>query len=273
VIIAELCQNHRGNLTVLREMVGEAARAGAKFAKIQTFFADDLARRWRDRYNHYKELELSWSDHEKFVGYCLSEGITPMTSVYNPRYLSQLNEIGFRHIKVGSADAQNEHLIRFINVNGMKSYVSTGGQDLSGIPKGLKGIECYFHCVSKYPGNYKEANLSRFIRMKEYFPNTKIGFSDHTFPEDPNALLPSMVASALGAAYIEKHFTICCRSLTKDGGVSINFKQLKKLCEFHERTTDFKLTMLPEIPVDLFRDNMDQEEKEIIQKYQGRWKI
>ena len=97
----------------------------------------------------------------------------------------------------------------------------------------------------------------------------KVGFSDHT-----EGIEASVIAlSSFNLKYIEKHFTICCRSLTKDGGVSINFKQLRKLCEFHERTNDFKLTMLPEIPVDLFRDNMDQEEKEIIKKYQGRWRL
>lgn len=271
MIIAELCQNHRGNLTVLREMVIEAAKAGAKFAKIQTFFASDLSHKWRDRYKGYKELELSWADHEKFVGYCISEGITPMTSIYSSKYLNQLNQIGFRHIKVGSADAHNEHLIRFIQINGMKAYVSTGGQDLSEIPKGFKGVECYFHCVSKYPGHYTEANLSRFIRMKEYFSNNKIGFSDHTNPEGEFALMPSMVASALGAAYIEKHFTVCCRSLTKDGHVSLMPDQLKKLCEFHNKSKEFKLTMLPHVPVGMFKDGMSNEEKEVIQKYRTRW--
>jgi len=273
VIIAELCQNHKGNLTVLKELVSEAAKAGAKFAKIQTFFAEDLAKSWRDRYEHYKELELNWADHEKFVDYCISEGITPMTSVYSTKYLDRLNQIGFRHIKIGSADSSNEHLIRFININGMKAYVSTGGKDLSDIPKGLRGVECYFHCVSKYPGKYKESNLSRFIRMKEVFPNTKIGFSDHTDPEGEHALLPAMVASALGAGYIEKHFTVCCRSLTKDGPVSINPDQLKKLCQFHASPSDFKFATLPEIPADMFNDTMSDEEKSIIKTYSGRWLV
>lgn len=272
MIIAELCQNHRGRLTVLKEMVGHAADAGAKFAKIQTFFADDLAKRWRDRYSHYKELELSWDDHIKFVNWCKYYGITPMTSVYSGKYLSKLKDIGFEHIKIGSADAFDEHLIRFIDIHGMAAYISTGGQSLDFIPKGHKNIQCYLHCVSKYPADYKEANLSRFIRMKEVFPHNNIGFSDHTDPTGEFAELPSMVASALGAKYIERHFTIIDRKLTKDGPVSIYPDQLKKLCEFHNRTEDFKISMLPHIPLTMFRDRMDQEQMDTINKYQTRWK-
>ena len=272
MIIAELCQNHRGNLTVLKDMIGHAAESGAKFAKIQTFFADDLAKRWRDRYTHYKGLELSWDDHIKFVEWCRYYAITPMTSVYNAKYLTKLKDVGFKHVKIGSADAFNEHLIRFVGMNGMTAYVSTGGQDLDSIPKGHKNVVCYFHCVSKYPASYQDANLARFIRMKEVFPNNNIGFSDHTDPTGEFSEMPSMVASALGAKYIEKHFTIIDRTLTKDGHVSIYPDQLKKLCEFHNRTEEFKISMLPHVPLPMFKDKMDQEQIDTIKKYQTRWK-
>ena len=41
-IIAEFCQNHNGDFTILEEMVRQASHNGATHAKIQTIFADNL---------------------------------------------------------------------------------------------------------------------------------------------------------------------------------------------------------------------------------------
>jgi len=41
-IIAEFCQNHKGDIQLLKEMVWAAAEAGASYAKIQSMLADDL---------------------------------------------------------------------------------------------------------------------------------------------------------------------------------------------------------------------------------------
>ena len=46
-IIAELCQNHNGDLKILEEMVHAASESGAKFAKIQSMLSKDLTHRKR----------------------------------------------------------------------------------------------------------------------------------------------------------------------------------------------------------------------------------
>ena len=49
-IIAELCQNHNGDIKVLEDMVHAAAESGADFAKIQSIHSSDLA--YRERFEH-----------------------------------------------------------------------------------------------------------------------------------------------------------------------------------------------------------------------------
>ena len=44
-IIAELCQNHNGDIKILQEMVHAAARSGAEYAKIQSMLSKDLTHR------------------------------------------------------------------------------------------------------------------------------------------------------------------------------------------------------------------------------------
>ena len=107
--IAEFCQNHNGDFEILQKMVWDAAEVGAKYAKIQTMYADDLSHRKRfdegeinedgtikvikrpyiDEYNRMKSLEVSYKNQEKFIRECEKANIIPMTSLciaYNPKH-------------------------------------------------------------------------------------------------------------------------------------------------------------------------------------------
>ena len=59
------------------------------------------------------------------------------------------------------------------------------------------------HCVSAYPVNPSDANLSAIRTLAEKFPSTTIGYSDHTIGNEA-----AILAVAAGARIIEKHFTI-----------------------------------------------------------------
>ena len=54
-IIAELCQNHNGDVNFLKDMIWSAADSGATHAKIQTIFSEDLT--FRERFeNEYAPI-------------------------------------------------------------------------------------------------------------------------------------------------------------------------------------------------------------------------
>jgi sialic acid synthase SpsE len=59
------------------------------------------------------------------------------------------------------------------------------------------------HCVSAYPVNPSDANLSAIKTLSDKFPSTVIGYSDHTLGNEA-----AILAVAAGARIIEKHFTI-----------------------------------------------------------------
>ena len=74
---------------------------------------------------------------------------------------------------------------------------------LDAIYSSSKQKEVYIlHCVSNYPTDAKDVNLSCIKEMQNKF-NLPIGFSDHT---EGNAV--SIAAVASGALLIEKHFTL-----------------------------------------------------------------
>ncbi|MFN9800055.1 MAG: N-acetylneuraminate synthase family protein, partial [Bacteroidota bacterium] len=63
---------------------------------------------------------------------------------------------------------------------------------------------CLMHCVLNYPTPDEHANLGMIRDMIRLFPDTVPGYSDHTLPKDMHTL---EVATLLGAAVLEKHFT------------------------------------------------------------------
>ena len=79
------------------------------------------------------------------------------------------------------------------------------------------------HCVSNYPLENRDSNMNSLIDIKKM--GFEIGYSDHAIGID-NCL----VAAALGARVIEKHFTLSHNfSKFRDHKHSANPKELKTL--------------------------------------------
>ena len=52
-LILEICQNHKGSITLLEEMIHAASETGAKFLKIQDIHSSELVK--RDRFEKGKK--------------------------------------------------------------------------------------------------------------------------------------------------------------------------------------------------------------------------
>lgn len=269
MIIAELSHNHMGSKDLLHLMVKTAAEAGANFVKIQTFFADDLSEEWKDSYQRVKQAELNWDTHKLFTQWCRDYGTEPMTTVYSTKYMNELHQCGFKWIKIGSPQATNGDLMKLYIATGFKVIMSTGGHNLMDLPR-FSGLAGVLHCKSVYPHPGEEANLMRMFEIKRLWPNTSFGFSSHIDPSEHGNLTPLKLALYLGATYVEVHYTILPKHLTKDGQVSLCYEQLKELCEFDRMPQQERLKTYP-----LFGTmscDPDPAEKSLIDKYKSRWK-
>ena len=86
------------------------------------------------------------------------------------------------------------------------------------------------HCNSDYPTNIKDVNLRAFDQLKEKF-GLKLGYSDHTTSQE----VP-IIAVAMGAKIIEKHFTLNKNLKGPDHAASFNPKEFKTLVENIRKT-------------------------------------
>jgi N-acetylneuraminate synthase len=222
-VIAEAGVNHNGDAGLARALVDVAAEAGADAVKFQTFAADRLVSPSAPKAEYQlqttdpgesqlamlKALELSPELHEELREHCRSRGILFLSTPFDEKSVGFLEEFGVSAFKLGSGEVTNLPLIRRVAATGKPLILSTGMAYLGEVDAAQRAFSeaggrglILLQCVSNYPSEPADANLRVMELMSQAF-RVPVGFSDHT-----RGLEVSLAAVALGAAVIERHFTL-----------------------------------------------------------------
>ncbi|HAH57868.1 MAG: N-acetylneuraminate synthase [Lentimicrobiaceae bacterium] len=226
IIIAEAGVNHDGKLKQALQLIDEAAISGADYIKFQTFNASKLVsasaakaayqsantgKPDESQHSMLEALALDFDDFRTLNDYCLKKHIGFLSSGFDHESILFIDSLGVDYHKIPSGEITNLPMLQLIGSLGRKVLLSTGMATLhetelalnilfeSGTPKDNITV---LQCTTEYPAPYDEVNLNVMHTMREAF-NVKIGYSDHT----PGIVIP-IAASAMGAAVIEKHFTL-----------------------------------------------------------------
>ncbi|MDC1140173.1 N-acetylneuraminate synthase family protein [Candidatus Pelagibacter sp.] len=263
--IAELCQNHNGSYKNLKKMTIECAKSGADIIKLQYIMSNTVSfrpqfeeglkkgkqiisikRPYLEEVKRLKKLEIKNSDLKKFVKLCNSLNVEPAITCFTRQDVNIINKIGFKTVKIASYDCASFQLLRDVKNKFDKIIVSTGATFDNEIKKAasiLKGKNFIFlHCVTIYPTPLESINLERINFLKKF--TNKVGFSDHSLGFIKNRNLASMMAVYLGAEYIERHITILDKDKTKDGKVSIQPDDIRKIKIFSSLSKSKQLNFL-----------------------------
>lgn len=261
ILIAEFCQNHKGDRGILKEMIAAAKESGATHAKIQTIFSEDITKRarfeegktdpdgtvraikrpYQPEYDRLHPMDLTMDDYAWFVEECGRVGITPLTTVFTRGRVKDMAALGWKEVKVASYDCASVPLIRDLKEHFAHIYLSTGSSYDWEIERTAQELGThsfsFLHCVTIYPTPLSELHLRRMRYLRRFTPS--VGFSDHTRVSQ-DGINGSLAALAMGAEVIERHFTILAEDQTKDGPVSIRPEHMRELATFaalpiHER--------------------------------------
>lgn len=221
-IIAEAGVNHEGSMQTAKRLIDEAADGGAHAIKFQTYKAETIASKhspayWdttkeptESQYKLFKKHDKFWK--KEFVAlknYCDKAGIEFMSTPFDVEAADFLNDL-MPVFKISSSDITNKPFIKYICQFGKPVILSTGASFLYEIEEAVSWIEdenvqyALLHCVLNYPTEDENAHLGIIKTLIKKFPDTVIGYSDHTLPKNMKTL---EVATLLGARIIEKHFT------------------------------------------------------------------
>lgn len=219
-VIAEIGNNHQGDLVMARALIDAAAAAGADCAKFQMRDLQALYRNAGDDCDSSADLGAQYtldllsryqlSDAELFQAFdhCRERGMVPLCTPWDQSSLEKLQAYGLPGYKLASADFTNYDLMDVIAATGKPMICSTGMSTETEIRDGvhhLQSIGANFvllHCNSTYPAPFKDVNL-HYISHLRGISGGLVGYSGHE--RDVNVALGAV---ALGAKVIEKHFTL-----------------------------------------------------------------
>ena len=223
-IIAELSANHNGSIDTAIETVRAAKRAGANCIKLQTYTADTITLDskkedfkitqgtvWDGQYLHdlYKKAHTPWEWHKQIMDVAKEEGLICFSSPFDPTSVEFLETLNVPAYKIASFEITDIPLIELIASKGKPVIISTGIAEQEDIELALDACKrmgnndiALLKCTSSYPAPIEEANMCMVKDLAERY-GVISGLSDHTM----GSTVP-IVATAMGAKIIEKHFIL-----------------------------------------------------------------
>jgi sialic acid synthase SpsE len=225
-IIAEIGQNHNGDMELARKLIAGAKAAGASAAKFQIYDARALFPKEGNEWFDYNcRTELSRSNVEMLAAECAKVGIEFLASVFDVTRVAWLEAVGVRRYKIASRSVRDLPLIEAVAATGKRMIVALGMWNEPHFPKiAAPGGVDYLYCISKYPTELADLHFDS-VDFRRY-----AGFSDHTIGIDA-----PMAALARGARIIEKHFTLDKTMFGPDHSGSMTPGELRELCRFRDQ--------------------------------------
>jgi len=182
-----------------------------------------------------RKLELDESAHRNLLEHCRRRGIEFLSTPFDFESVDLLvRKLKLRRLKIPSGEITNGPYLLHVARTGKPVILSTGMSTLGEIEKALgvlafgylsktnkpslekfqkayasaKGRKILrekvslLHCTTEYPAPFDDVNLRAMETMRNAF-GLPVGLSDHT-----TGIAVPIAAVAMGAAIIEKHFTL-----------------------------------------------------------------
>ena len=225
--ISEIGCNHKGDISIAKEMIKTSKECGADVAKFQK--RDNKTLLPPDQYNaphpnphnsygdsygaHREFLEFTIEEHHELKNYCDQIGIIYSTSVWDVVSAKEVITIAPELIKVPSAMNTNFDMLTLLRDEYQgEVHISTGMTtkheekeviDFFLETNQAKRIVLY-SCTSGYPVDPEDVCLLEIKRLHDLFSDQvkAIGFSGHHL-----GIALDIAAYMLGAEWIERHFT------------------------------------------------------------------
>ena len=257
LIVAEMSANHNGSKDVALETVRAAKRAGADAIKIQTYTADTITldcdtedfqikqgTLWDGQtlYKLYQQAYTPWEWHKDIFEEAKRVGLICFSTPFDFSAVDFLEELDNPIYKIASFEITDIPLIEYAASKQKPMVISTGiatEEDIVLVIEACRRVGnndiTLLKCTSSYPAPIEEANLCMLKDLADRF-RVKVGLSDHTM----GAICP-VVATAMGATLIEKHFILDRSIGGPDAAFSMNeteFAEMVKMIRDAEKSID-----------------------------------
>jgi N-acetylneuraminate synthase/sialic acid synthase len=246
-IIAEIGINHNGSLDLAKQMIAKAAELGVNAVKFQKRTIDKILTRAAldasyDNENSYgatygehrRYLEFDRAQYRELKAAAEQHGVHFFASAWDEEAVDFVLDLGCPALKIASADLTNLPLLEYVcRKADIPILISTGMAEHKEVEQAVQVLDeydkqyCLMQCTSSYPAAVEEINLEVLKSYQRAFPKAVIGYSGH---EDGVAI--SLAARVMGAAMIERHFTLNRAMKGNDHAASLGIPGLQKLVSY-----------------------------------------
>jgi N-acetylneuraminate synthase/N,N'-diacetyllegionaminate synthase len=222
-VAAEVGLNHNGDLDLAHRLIDAAAEAGADGVKFQSYRTGDFlsdrtltyeyeseGRVVREsQFDMFARAELTVEALVELRVHCDERGVVFFATPTSAEGVDDLVRSGAPLLKNGSDFLAHLPLIRAMARAGLPTVLSTGMATLAEVDDAVRTYRhaggrdlILLHCTSSYPTPPEEVNLRALRTLATAF-DCPVGLSDHT-----DGVVAAIGAVALGACFLEKHFTL-----------------------------------------------------------------
>ena len=249
-IVAEIGCNHKGSMEIAKEMIANAALfCKADVVKFQKRNTKELLS--EEEYNaphprpensygstygeHRDFLELNLEQHKQLKAWCNEFNILYSTSVWDVTSAKEIVTLNPEFIKIPSACNLNKSLLEYLcNSYSGEIHLSFGMTTKAEEEQIVAYFESknrnndlvIYSCTSGYPVPFEDVCLLEITRLKKTFGKRvkAVGFSGHHL-----GIAVDSAAVALGAEWIERHYTLDRTWKGTDHAASLEPDGLRKL--------------------------------------------
>jgi N-acetylneuraminate synthase len=239
-IIAEIGINHNGSLDIAKSLIDKAVECGCDAVKFQKRTPElcvpldqrDIERDtpWgRMTYMEYRyKVEFEEKEYAEIDEHCRKKGIFWFASPWDEGAVDFLQKFNVPMYKTASASLTDYPLLERIRATGIPLMMSTGMSTWEEIEEAVAvtGTQDLMlaHATSAYPCEPTELNLRVIRTLMNRFPEVPIGYSGHE-----TGLATTLAAVAVGATFVERHFTLDRAMWGSDQAASVEPGGMAKL--------------------------------------------
>lgn len=221
LFVLEMANNHWGDLDRGKQIVRTYAKIAREYnikAAIKMQFRDvdnfvhPAYKGDEERYIKKTEItRLSFSEFQELTKLISLEGCIPMATPFDESSVAWCESLNYPIIKIASSDINDWNLLRRVAKAKRPVIISTGGASESQIDAAVSFFDqnhlplAINHCISLYPSEDSQLELSQIDFLKSRYPNNVIGLSTHEYNDWSSSMLMSY---AKGARTWERHIDI-----------------------------------------------------------------
>lgn len=222
LFVLELANNHWGSLERGLKIIRDHAKVvrhnkvkaaiKLQFRDVDNFIHSSFQGNEEIRYIKKTEAtKLSIDNFRVMIEEIRNQGCLPMATPFDEKSVELCEKFQLPIIKIASSDLNDWPLIEAIAKTGKPVIASTGGssekdiEDIYHFFKKRKIPLCLNHCVSLYPSEDGDLELSQIDYLKKKFPDIVIGLSTHEYHDWSSSML---ISYAKGARSWERHIDI-----------------------------------------------------------------